>query len=213
MGEFFMEISGVADIRDCAKGSASACMWTAAGFIPVGKLFKAGKGIGNLLDAAGTFCSFSSDTKVLMADGSTMPIGEIEVGDVVWAADPGTGEQGPRVVTMTFVHEDQISVFRVNGDESIKTTEDHPYWNATDKAWQRADAFDSGDSLLSSSGELIPVLGIIQGSTQVAAAYNLSVADLHAFFVVAGANAILVHNSSGCEAWPNKISGTLTREL
>ncbi|MEV7138127.1 RHS repeat domain-containing protein [Streptomyces tauricus] len=39
----FLELIGVRDAIDCAKGSVSGCVWTAVGLLPVGKLAKAAK--------------------------------------------------------------------------------------------------------------------------------------------------------------------------
>ncbi|WP_007026266.1 hypothetical protein [Saccharomonospora iraqiensis] len=51
---------------------------------------------------SGVTCnSFVPGTRVLMADGSTKPIADVEVGEKVWATDPETGEEGPRTVTAT----------------------------------------------------------------------------------------------------------------
>jgi hypothetical protein len=53
-------------------------------------------------------CSFSGDTEVLMAGGTTKPIEDVQVGDDVLATDPVTGERGPRKVTELWVHDDQV---------------------------------------------------------------------------------------------------------
>ena len=33
--EFFYELSGIADVRDCAIGSVAGCIWAAIGVVPV----------------------------------------------------------------------------------------------------------------------------------------------------------------------------------
>lgn len=43
-----------------------------------------------------------------LANGTTKPISEIEVGNRVLAEDPETGERGNREVTALWVHEDQV---------------------------------------------------------------------------------------------------------
>jgi hypothetical protein len=50
--------------------------------------------------AAENVCSnsFTAETMVLMADGSWQPISLVQEGDMVWAHDPETGEEGPREV-------------------------------------------------------------------------------------------------------------------
>ena len=50
----------------------------------------------NLPGACTALRSFSGDTEVLLADGTAIAIAHVEVGDVVFAHDPETGESGPR---------------------------------------------------------------------------------------------------------------------
>ena len=72
-----------------------------------------------------------------MADGTTKPISEVEVGDEVLAVDPETGQRGARRVLNLFVHDDTLVDLGIDGDV-VTTTEDHPFWNHTDQAFQRA---------------------------------------------------------------------------
>ncbi|TDO55249.1 pretoxin HINT domain-containing protein [Kribbella sp. VKM Ac-2571] len=106
-----------------------------------------------------------------MADGSTKPISSVKIGDMVVATDPETGERGPRRVTHLWVHTDTLFVLATDGG-SITTTEDHPFWNASDHVYQRADELGVGDELLMPTGQRIHVKGIRHGSQRVAAAYN-----------------------------------------
>ncbi|MGI5146305.1 polymorphic toxin-type HINT domain-containing protein [Plantactinospora sp. CA-294935] len=134
--------------------------------------------------AANAFCSFSGDTRVLMADGSTKPISEIRPGDKVVATDPETGEQGAREVTRVWVHKDITVRLDVEGG-SLTTTEDHPFWNHTDQSWQRADALDPGDQLLAADGTLA-VIGPMVNRDRTETVYNLTVAAIHTYYVLAG---------------------------
>ena len=88
--------------------------------------------------ARGCLLSFSADTHVLLADGTTKPISEIKVGDNVLATDPETGETAPQEVTAVWVHDDTLVDLEVANGAVITTTEDHPFWNATDHQWQQA---------------------------------------------------------------------------
>ncbi len=139
----------------------------------------------------GAACSFSGDTRVVMADGSTKPISEIEVGDEVLATDPETGEQGPREVTHVWVHEDTVVDLEVDG-QIITTTEDHPFWDATAEQWQRADQLDQGDQLLTADRRSARVGGFIQGSERRTIAFNLTVEGIHTYHVTT--TGLLVHN-------------------
>ncbi|WP_084261552.1 polymorphic toxin-type HINT domain-containing protein [Micromonospora rifamycinica] len=153
---------------------------------------------------AGSACSFSADTQVLMADGSAIPIKDIKVGDHVAAADPQTGEEGSRPVTNLWIHEDRLSVLLVNGNV-LTTTEDHPFWNVTDQKWERADELDPGDGLATPSGSSVAVSRFVLGATRAGMAYNLTVNGIHTYYVLAGTTPVLVHNTGpGCGSlWMN----------
>ncbi|MFI7492963.1 RHS repeat-associated core domain-containing protein [Micromonospora echinaurantiaca] len=186
-------------VLPCLAGAAAGAGEFAAGGSLVG-----GAGIGAVTGyrffagAAVAACSFSGETKVLMADGSTKALKDIKVGDIVEAFDPETGEQGGRVVSQVWVHEDQLQRLLVNGD-ILTTTEDHPFWNATDRAWQRADELARGDLLLTPAGVGVPAGGL-QSIAFQADAYNLTVNDIHTYYVLAGNTPVLVHNTGpgGC---------------
>ncbi|MFC0623016.1 polymorphic toxin-type HINT domain-containing protein [Kribbella deserti] len=144
---------------------------------------------------AGKKCSFSGETEVLMADGTTKPLSQIKMGDQVKATDPETGESGGRAVLEVFVHEDTVFDLRIESG-TLVTTEDHPFWNATDGAFQRADQLDPGDNLLSSDGNNVRVRAAITSAPRDTTAYNLNVDDIHTYYVLAGQTPVLVHNSN-----------------
>ncbi|MFI6763436.1 polymorphic toxin-type HINT domain-containing protein [Micromonospora sp. NPDC050417] len=200
-----LDMSGVTDAQECIEGSVSGCAWTATNFIPFGKLGKAGKSLW-ALRALGKACSFSGDTEVLMADGTTKKIAEIKIGDEVLASDPETGEQGPRRVTNLWIHQDKVTGFSVAG-QVLTTTEDHPFWNNTDKEWQRADAIDRGDMLLAADGRGVVVDGLVVRSSRIADAYNLTVDGIRTYYVMAGKTPVLVHNTNCGNLWGGKQDG------
>lgn len=144
----------------------------------------------------GAMCSFAGATPVLMADGSHKPIEDIEVGDKVVATDPETGEHAAMPVTHVWVHADDLFEFEVNG-ELIVTTEDHPFWSATDQAWEGPETLDRGEQVLTADATLVAVTREIDLDTRRSGpAYNLTVAGLHTYHV--GENDVLVHNRNGC---------------
>ncbi|MEU7906414.1 putative Ig domain-containing protein [Actinoplanes sp. NPDC049118] len=147
--------------------------------------------------AGGAYCSFEGDTRVLMADGSRRPIAEVRVGDKVIATDPETGESAAKAVTALWIHEDTVVDLAIDGDR-VTATEDHPFWNATDEEWQRVDQLDSGDRVRTADGRTIPVDGTRLATRRTAMAYNLTVADIHTYYVLAGNTSVLVHNTLGC---------------
>lgn len=141
-------------------------------------------------------CSFAGTTLVLMGDGTYQPIEEIQVGDYVQAEDPETGERGARQVTHLWVHHDTLVELSV-GDDTVVTTEDHPFWNDTDHQWQRADQLDPGDRLLTAWGTTLAVNEIIDGTQHPGLAYNLTVDDIHTYYIQADNQPTLVHNTCG----------------
>lgn len=138
-------------------------------------------------------CSFSGETEVLMADGTTKPISEVEVGDWVLAEDPETGERGAREVTHLWVHQDTIIDLTIGGHD-VATTEDHPFWNHTDAEWQAVAALDVGDLVLTANGATLTVDSIDWGSARTTTSYNLTVDDIHTYYVEVGGEEVLVHN-------------------
>ena len=139
-------------------------------------------------------CSFSGATLVLMADGTSKAISLVEVGDQVLATDPETGEHVAKTVEHVWEHDDTLTDLVVDG-QVITTTEDHPFWNATDHQFQRADQLDPGDRVEAANGSLLTVTGLNLATARKAAAYNLTIADIHTYHV--GNNEILVHNDCG----------------
>ena len=164
--------------------------------------------------------SFGGDTPILLADGTTKKIKDIKVGDVVLATDPETGEQGPHKVTQLWPHQDDLYTLTVNG-ATIVTTEDHPYWDATDGRWERTDQLDVGDLLRTPDGRAARVDGFTTLTRRYADAYNLTIADLHTYYVLAGTTPVLVHNDGGAVIpWgdpnafdPNSLRGMSAAEI
>jgi hypothetical protein len=112
------------------------------------------------------------------------------------AAAPVTGETGAREVLATLPHVDQLLSLRTS-DGEIVTTEDHRYWNATDREWQQSQDLDLGDLLLTANGDEVAVEGLDWSSVHTDTAYDLTIADLHTFYVGVGEGdeVVLVHNN------------------
>ena len=187
------------------KADGWDALWTivdaASLAFPEGTAAKAAKGakavdeavdLGRALDQA--LCSFSSDTRVLMADGTHRPIKNIKTGDQVRATDPESGKGGARTVTAVWHHQDAVLKLVFDDGASVTTTEDHPYWNATDRQWQQAQQLDTGDRLLTSDGSSLHVAGLRADTIRTTEAYSLSIDDIHTYYVVAGTAPVLVHN-------------------
>jgi len=149
-----------------------------------------------------TTCSFSPDTPVLMDKGKTKPIGDIKTGDKVEAADPKTGKhQGTHTVTATWVHHDNdlidLTIRTPDGHTAtLHTTSKHPFWDQTAHAWVPAGKLKTGHTLTTEDGLKVYV-ATVRKTPGTADRYNLTVAELHTYYVLAGTTPILVHNTCG----------------
>jgi RHS repeat-associated protein len=138
--------------------------------------------------------SFTGDTPVLMADGTTRRIADVKVGEMVMAADPQTGERGPRRVTEVIVGTGKKELVDVQIDgHTITATDGHPFWVADQRRWVDAKDLEPGNLLRTSAGTYVQV-DTVRKRTQSKTVYNLSVDGLHTYHVVAGSNDVLVHN-------------------
>ncbi|WP_329410362.1 polymorphic toxin-type HINT domain-containing protein [Streptomyces sp. NBC_00704] len=152
--------------------------------------------------AGGCRNSFDPRTEVLMADGTTKPIVDVRIGDKVLATDPKTGKSGPRTVTAELLHHDDDLVdLEARGTDgkvvTIRTTAHHPFWDDTAHAWTEAGRLALGHTLKSADGSRVSLIGVL-ARPGAADMYNLTVADLHTYYVLAGETPVLVHNSGGC---------------
>lgn len=143
------------------------------------------------LDLSGGLC-FIAGTPVLTNDGLTA-IEEIEVGDIVWASNPETGEVALKPVVQTFVNETQELVhIHVNG-ERITCTPEHPFYSPV-LGWTNAIQLRAGDILVTVNGEYVIVEQVqhelLESPIKV---YNFEVEGFHTYYV--GTSSVLVHNA------------------
>jgi hypothetical protein len=129
-----------------------------------------------------------------VAGGTPLRIRKVRVGDRVLATNPRTGRTSARRVTGVWVHRDRIVRLKVGG-ETLATTANHPFWNATRQRWQPAARLTPGDTVLTAHGHRLRVVGLIAARPKHAPAYNLTVAHVHTHHV--GRLAVLVHNCAG----------------
>lgn len=149
--------------------------------------------------------SFPGDTPILLADGSTKRIDQVRLGDRVANTDPGVVEADGRVQSHAVgaVHvtdEDKafvdITVDGGEGPRTITATADHRFFDATTQAWVAAKDLVPGEELQTPGGR-VAVRTVAERPGNVRT-YNLTVDNVHTYFVGAGDTAVLVHNDS-CE--------------
>ncbi|RNL85786.1 polymorphic toxin-type HINT domain-containing protein [Halostreptopolyspora alba] len=173
----------------------------------------------NLASCATGGNSFVPGTRVLLADGSTAPIEDIDTGDSVLATNPETGESGARPVTDTISGEGRKTLVDVTvaGDDGVWTisaTDGHPFWAPRLETWVDAVDLRSGTWLRTSAGSWVQVRAVEVRTVDGQAAYNLTVHDLHTYYVQRGGAAVLVHNDNGsCPEFDNQKPGELDEEL
>lgn len=146
--------------------------------------------------------SFPSGTRVLLADGTPRAIEDVRIGDKVAASDPQTGMTATRPVTNTFTTEGDKDLTRLTftteqGPTALTVTDNHPFWLADDQRWKNAGDLRAGDELRTPNGTGVAVTEVRdeQGPLRT---HDLTVNDLHTYYVLAGATPVLVHNSNGC---------------
>ena len=130
-----------------------------------------------------------------IANGATIEIADITVGDIVYTHDPETGMSGAREVLATWPHTDTLVEFEV-GDSTVTTTEDHEFWNVTDQAWQETQHIDAGDLLLTADGATVEAGTLLWDTAHVAPAFDLTIDEIHTYHVTAGDESVLVHNQN-----------------
>ncbi|MEV0387957.1 SpvB/TcaC N-terminal domain-containing protein [Nonomuraea sp. NPDC050643] len=150
--------------------------------------------------------SFTPGTNVLMPDGATRPIEEVEVGDKVVATDPETGRTESRAVTDLVTGDGDKNLVRisvdVDGDKGGRTaditaTAGHPFWVEKANRWVDAGELKAGMWLRTSAGTYVQV-DVIRAWVTTQRVHNLTVEGLHTYYVVAGGTPVLVHNSPPC---------------
>ncbi|MEE1941154.1 polymorphic toxin-type HINT domain-containing protein [Streptomyces sp. TRM 70361] len=192
--------------RCFTEADLAGCGWAATD-LPWLKVVKGGKILAKPLK--GCKC-FLAGTDVLMADGTTKDIEDVELGDKVLATDPETGETGPREVTRLIVTEDdkhfnKLSIATGDGVETLTATHEHPFWSPSEKRWVEAEDLRPGMTLLTDENETV-IVTANRPFTKRATTYNLTVDDLHTYYALAGETPVLVHNSN-CDAPSGSLQG------
>ncbi|MFE4977567.1 polymorphic toxin-type HINT domain-containing protein [Kitasatospora sp. NPDC056651] len=216
------EFYGVTDAIDCYHGSLDGCGNLVLNIVGFNKAKMLARGVERLAEealpknntvsekfkrAAPDSCrigknSFTPDTPVLLANGNVKPISEIRVGDEVIATDPESGETSTERVTDTIVGSDDSDFTDLTvaapsdptKPSTITSTQNHPYWNETTHHWTNAKNLRIGEHLQTSDGKAATVLQVRNYHTSPRPAYNLTVANLHTYYVLAGTTPVLVHN-------------------
>ena len=218
IGECFEEnaakCSGKA-VASLAGGKGVGAVGKAAS--AAGKASKAGKGAGAAGKAGGKSrspgnrtpspcSSFLPGTPVLMADGTTKPIEQVQAGDLVLATIPGTGQTAPFPVVAPITSLGEKHLIRITaGGVTTTATLQHPYWLVDEQRWIPAGSLSVGDRLQRADDSTAVVQAVSQYTVLRARVHNLTVATAHTYY--AGAEPVLVHNA-GCGRTPGGEPGS-----
>ncbi|GKQ41208.1 HINT domain-containing protein [Streptomyces sp. A012304] len=148
--------------------------------------------------------SFVPGTKVLMADGSTKSIEKVKAGDKVIATDPKTGKTSVQTAAATIKGKGSKKLVRItlrihggpSGKAQVTTvtaTAGHPFWVPSLREWVDAGELKRGQWVQTLSGTWLQI-GAVEAWTAKATVHNLTVTDVHTYYVVVGATPVLVHN-------------------
>ncbi|MFC1703383.1 polymorphic toxin-type HINT domain-containing protein [Candidatus Omnitrophota bacterium] len=130
---------------------------------------------------------FLGGTPIHMADGTTKPIEDINVGDMVLAYDEISGKNTPDKVKEVFVHTaDEYLVI----NNHIRVTSEHPFF--IEGKWVKAGNLKIGDLLTTVDGRREKIADIIPVRKN-AMVYNFKVNPKHTYY----AYGYLVHNGKG----------------
>jgi hypothetical protein len=102
-------------------------------------------------------------------------------------------------VTYTDRNFDDVTVATASGEQTITTTQHHLFWDATLHAWREADNLSVGDQLDTPGGGHVTVVASRLYTDQLVT-YNLTVDNVHTYYVDAGTTPVLVHNCGEGEA-------------
>ncbi|MFE4051740.1 polymorphic toxin-type HINT domain-containing protein [Streptomyces sp. YIM B13518] len=134
-----------------------------------------------------------------MADGSTLPISRVEVGDLVRAVDETTGETtvSPVSDVITGHGTKDLVTLSVDADgdgtsKKITATANHPFF-VQGRGWVDAFRLTPGSRLSNPSG-IAPEVTATNRTQAVRTVFNLTVAGSHTYFVVTDGRSALVHN-------------------
>ncbi|WP_410586902.1 polymorphic toxin-type HINT domain-containing protein [Amycolatopsis sp. lyj-23] len=140
--------------------------------------------------------SFLPGTQVLMGDGSRRAIEDVAVGETVVATDPDTGTTHPEPVTDRIASGGLKHLVDIRLHGTVLTaTGHHPFWVTNRHAWVNADSLATGDLLRQPDGSTVAVDGVSE-RTEEQRVRNLTVDELHSYYVVVDGVPVLVHNST-----------------
>ncbi|GIE25331.1 hypothetical protein Ahu01nite_084330 [Winogradskya humida] len=147
--------------------------------------------------------SFDPTTRIFMADGTVKQIGDVSLGDEVLSTDPESGDTEGKKVSVLHHHLDTdlakvtVSDTKTGKRAVLDTTANHPFWSEDRQAWVEAKDLKPGERLRSADGESSQRVASVKLWNGLKWMDDLTVNDIHTYYVLAGNTPVLVHNNSG----------------
>src|SRR5262249_2807618 len=94
-----------------------------------------------------------------------------------------------------------VAVQAADGRQDVlHTTAHHPFWNTSLDRWSDASNLSAGTRLFATDGYVVTVVAVrsVTGSRDMR---DLTVADVHTYYVMAGNTPVLVHNDNVVPKW------------
>jgi hypothetical protein len=129
----------------------------------------------------------------------------------VQSTDPATGKTSAQPVTALYLNHDtdlvDVTVANDKGQTTVlHTTWHHPFWDETTHEWTEAADLEPGTQLRSANGSVEYVVAI-RTWTGLDWMHDLTVANTHTYYVIAGDTPVLVHNDGGYIPAPKGLPG------
>ncbi|MFF0225089.1 polymorphic toxin-type HINT domain-containing protein [Streptomyces sp. NPDC004629] len=181
---------------------AYKAMKEAAELVPILLAGEAATALNKIRQGAGCTHSFADGTQVLLADGTHKNIEDVTVDDVVLATDPDTGKTVTHEVVRTILTKDDKDFIALtikdkkSGDvhKPLIATTTHPFWSPSERRWLDAGDLQPGMTLRTSDGRQVEV-ATVRHFTKPQITHDLTIEDVHTYYVLAGETPVLVHNS------------------
>ena len=175
--------------------AAQSCSWSG---LAEATAFSAGVGalFGSFAGCGGE--SFTADTKVQLADGSSKAISSLKPGEKVKSTDTKSGKTKGSSTSAVLVNHDtdlyDLTVHTVQGEQVVHTTAHHLFFDKTTHSWVEAAKLHKGDELTTDDGTTVRADGGKTPAVSAGDMWDLTVPDDHDFYVMAADTPVLVHN-------------------
>jgi hypothetical protein len=190
--------------------------WLAACLV-MGALLSFGRSESRSPDPASTSADIQATAPPARIRYITKNIEDLKVGDKVLAWDESTGRQELRLIDRTYRRtSDHLRILKIRdslgGEQTIQTTNEHPFWVAR-RGWVNAGDLADGDKLLHADNSVAKLIGTeLELHPEGIRVFNLRVENSHTYFVEQLGSSklpILVHNADYSGLSNNALNKTI----